>query len=183
MKKLVMSLLLGILWGGGIFFPENISGKVIDELDFPVLSLSVPNDTGEAIWWAQAQLYALGHRMEPADGIFDEEMQQEIMNFQDSVGLEPDGVLEKEDWQELVFGNIFVVNSLQDHPMWIEIDIAQHVLILYQNKQEIKRYEVGIGKSSTPSPLGESKIISKQTNWGNGFGTRWMGLNVPWGEK
>jgi hypothetical protein len=45
----------------------------------------------------------------------------------------------------------------------------------------MKKYPVGVGKSETPSPLGEWKIIQKSLNWGNGFGTRWMGLNVPWG--
>lgn len=37
------------------------------------------------------------------------------------------------------------------------------------------------GKWSTPSPIGTWKIISKDT-WGEGFGGRWMGLNVPWGQ-
>ncbi|MEW8985790.1 MAG: L,D-transpeptidase family protein, partial [Bacillus sp. (in: firmicutes)] len=32
----------------------------------------------------------------------------------------------------------------------------------------------------TPTPLGTWKVISK-AKWGGGFGTRWMGLNVPWG--
>ena len=40
---------------------------------------------------------------------------------------------------------------------------------------------VAVGKSKTPSPLGEWKIVQKSLNWGNGFGTRWLGLNVPWG--
>ena len=33
----------------------------------------------------------------------------------------------------------------------------------------------------TPTPLGTFKIIEK-AKWGGGFGSRWMGLDVPWGK-
>ena len=47
--------------------------------------------------------------------------------------------------------------------------------------QVFKVYPCAVGKSSTKSPVGEWRIIQKGTNWGGGFGTRWLGLNVPWG--
>ncbi|WP_432666918.1 L,D-transpeptidase family protein [Wukongibacter baidiensis] len=47
--------------------------------------------------------------------------------------------------------------------------------------QVIKRYAIASGKESTPSPIGNWRVISKG-KWGKGFGTRWMGLNVPWGK-
>lgn len=71
--------------------------------------------------------------------------------------------------------------TLREQRIWIEIDVAQHTLVLYQGATELKRYAVAVGKSSTPTPLGEWKVIDKGTDWGSGFGTRWMGLNVPWG--
>ena len=37
------------------------------------------------------------------------------------------------------------------------------------------------GKYSTPSPIGTWTIIEKAT-WGEGFGGRWMGFDVPWGK-
>ena len=43
------------------------------------------------------------------------------------------------------------------------------------------QFPIAIGKAETPSPVGNWKIINKAVNWGTGFGTRWMGLNVPWG--
>ncbi|WP_243141183.1 L,D-transpeptidase family protein [Alkaliphilus pronyensis] len=45
----------------------------------------------------------------------------------------------------------------------------------------IKQYTIASGKISSPSPLGYWKVTSK-ARWGSGFGTRWMGLNVPWGK-
>ena len=45
----------------------------------------------------------------------------------------------------------------------------------------IKTYAVATGKESTPTPLGTFKIVEK-AKWGGGFGSRWMGLDVPWGK-
>ena len=63
----------------------------------------------------------------------------------------------------------------------IRIDTKRPVLMLYRNGSLYKRYDVALGKPATPSPVGEWKIVDKQRNWGGGFGTRWLGLNVPWG--
>lgn len=63
----------------------------------------------------------------------------------------------------------------------IRIDTKMPILMLYRNGSLYKRYDVALGKPATPSPVGEWKIVDKQRNWGGGFGTRWLGLNVPWG--
>ena len=33
----------------------------------------------------------------------------------------------------------------------------------------------------TQTPIGEWRIVEKHKDWGGGFGTRWLGLDVPWG--
>lgn len=63
----------------------------------------------------------------------------------------------------------------------IIIDMRRLKLTFYHNGQPMRTYPVAIGDSKTPSPIGEWKIIHKGGNWGNGFGDRWMGINVPWG--
>src|SRR5690606_5537040 len=45
----------------------------------------------------------------------------------------------------------------------------------------IIQFPVAVGKPGTPSPIGEWRVVHKSSNWGGGFGTRWLGLNVPWG--
>lgn len=40
---------------------------------------------------------------------------------------------------------------------------------------------MGVGKAATPTPLGYFKVTDKAA-WAGGFGTRWMGLDAPWGE-
>lgn len=62
----------------------------------------------------------------------------------------------------------------------IFIEIEDKLLYLLQDGKCIKEYPIASGKSGLPSPLGYWKIIQK-ADWGEGFGGRWMGLNVPWG--
>jgi len=62
----------------------------------------------------------------------------------------------------------------------IFIEIEDKTLYLLEDGVCIKKYPIASGKSDTPSPIGHWKIITKDT-WGEGFGGRWMGLNVPWG--
>ncbi|MFZ5591219.1 MAG: L,D-transpeptidase family protein [Bacillota bacterium] len=66
-------------------------------------------------------------------------------------------------------------------PVAIVININQRKLLLIRNGMPVRSYPVAVGKSSTPTPIGQWKVIHKSTNWGTGFGTRWLGLNVPWG--
>lgn len=63
----------------------------------------------------------------------------------------------------------------------IVINLDQRTLTVYADGKPYKKFPVAIGKSETPSPIGEWRIIHKATGWGTGFGTRWLGLNVPWG--
>jgi hypothetical protein len=62
----------------------------------------------------------------------------------------------------------------------IFIEIEDKRLYLLQDGKCVKEYPVSTGKSDSPSPIGYWKIIQK-ADWGEGFGGRWMGLNVPWG--
>lgn len=63
----------------------------------------------------------------------------------------------------------------------IRIDTKRPILNLYRNSSLYKTYPVALGKPATPTPIGNWKIVDKQRGWGGGFGTRWLGLNVPWG--
>ncbi|WP_053955736.1 L,D-transpeptidase family protein [Inediibacterium massiliense] len=65
----------------------------------------------------------------------------------------------------------------------IYIDINEKILELINldNNNILKKYVIASGKSDTPSPIGNWKIVGK-SSWGKGFGTRWMGIDVPWGK-
>ncbi|QXM07414.1 L,D-transpeptidase family protein [Crassaminicella indica] len=77
--------------------------------------------------------------------------------------------------------------KLKENPdyknLWILIDINEKRLELIDldYKKILRKYRIASGKPSTPSPIGSWKIIGKG-RWGEGFGTRFMALNVPWGK-
>lgn len=63
----------------------------------------------------------------------------------------------------------------------IEIYPTEHKLIVIMEGAIVKTYPVAVGNPSTPTPVGEYKVVYKGINWGPAFGTRWIGLDVPWG--
>jgi murein L,D-transpeptidase YcbB/YkuD len=63
----------------------------------------------------------------------------------------------------------------------VKINISSRSLEVYNEEQLYKTYRIAVGKRETPTPVGEWNVVWKDYNWGTGFGTRWMGLNVPWG--
>ncbi len=63
----------------------------------------------------------------------------------------------------------------------IVVDTKQLRLYFYRDQVLFKTYAIAIGTSETPTPIGEWRIIHKGGNWGDGFGARWIGINVPWG--
>ncbi|MNP04481.1 putative L,D-transpeptidase YkuD [compost metagenome] len=63
----------------------------------------------------------------------------------------------------------------------IEVFPIRHELVVYAQGHRFKTYRVAVGNLSTPTPVGEFKVIYKGSNWGPSFGPRWLGLNVPWG--
>ncbi len=65
---------------------------------------------------------------------------------------------------------------------WIHIDLNRKALTLYQGKQLLKTYAIASGKASTPSPIGIWRISHRFSSEMSGFGTRYLGLNVPWGQ-
>ena len=155
----------------------------IDRTDFPTLYLSSPQLQGDAIWMVQARLRELGYDIEP-DGIFNQTTSDFIGIFELANNLTVDGTVTQEVWEKLMAdegGEPCLTGSEIGPKIRIEIDLVKHTLTVFSDNQQIKKFPVGVGKSSTPSPLGEWKITQKSLNWGNGFGSRWMRLNVPWG--
>jgi hypothetical protein len=62
----------------------------------------------------------------------------------------------------------------------VVIDVKSLQLMIYKDNLPQKIFPVAIGKSGTPSPVGNWEIVSKE-KWGEGFGSHWLGLNVPFG--
>jgi len=65
--------------------------------------------------------------------------------------------------------------------MYIKIDLWTQQLHLLKGEKVVKKYKIAPGSEEMPTPIGTFTINDKSKSWGGGFGTRWLGLNVPWG--
>jgi lipoprotein-anchoring transpeptidase ErfK/SrfK len=74
---------------------------------------------------------------------------------------------------------------------WVLVSIPDRKLALFADGKLVRIYRVAVGKTSTPSPVGEFKIVNRVSNptyyhkgqviaagTGNPVGTRWMGLSA-----
>ena len=80
-------------------------------------------------------------------------------------------------WEEEIL-SAFKKEEPQYH---ILVDVEEPRMYILKDGICIAEYTCSGGKPSTPSPIGTWTIITKDT-WGEGFGGRWMGFNVPWGN-
>ena len=64
----------------------------------------------------------------------------------------------------------------------IIIDMDNLTLTLFNKGEFYKKYPVAMGKYQTPTPVGNWKIISMSSNPPSVMGTRFMGLNIPYGQ-
>jgi len=65
---------------------------------------------------------------------------------------------------------------------WIWVDIHHKSLTLYEGTKIQKRYVIATGTGQTPTPIGTYRINSRFSGELGGFGTRFLGLDVPWGQ-
>ena len=64
--------------------------------------------------------------------------------------------------------------------IWIDLDAKQ--LTVYRDGAASARFPIASVASGTPSPIGVFRIASRFSTVMSGFGTRFLGLNVPWGQ-
>jgi hypothetical protein len=83
------------------------------------------------------------------------------------------------DAKEETSADALVLDAKKEYTIFIEIE--DKTLYLLDGNTCVKEYRIASGKSGLPSPLGRWRIIEKG-DWGEGFGGRWLGLDVPWGK-
>lgn len=127
----------------------------------------------------QEQLKELGYYQGEITSIYDKETAEAVSSFQADMGLLSDGVVGPNTWNAIGLSRESLDFFDSQYSITVLLDTKQ--LILKEGDTTIKTYEVAVGKPSTPTPIGNWKIIQKTENPGGPFGARWMRLNIPWG--
>jgi len=64
----------------------------------------------------------------------------------------------------------------------IHVDVEQKRLTLFQGDEAVRTYTVATGAWETPTPVGVFTITHRFSGQMGGFGTCFLGLDVPWGN-
>lgn len=162
------------------------------------LELRTPYMAGDDVESLQSALIELGFYWGPVNGLYTPETAEAVRRLQANQSLAVDGIVGRNTvdaigalvYQDSEKEGDMSVAELAASPVGpsskpinpiIVVDIDARRLTVYSEGRPFKSYPVAVGKSSTPTPVGNWKIINKGM-WGGGFGTRWMGLNVPFGK-
>ncbi|HOB12046.1 MAG TPA: peptidoglycan-binding protein [Syntrophomonadaceae bacterium] len=117
-------------------------------------------------------------------GVFNQACDQAVREFQKREGLKADGVVGVKTWSRLLTKSCCHIETpaiLQNPSVSITVNLDKRRLYFSVPGLPTRTYPVAIGKSSTPTPLGNWTIVAKAVNPGGPFGVRWMRLSVPWG--
>lgn len=149
------------------------------------LFLASPNLSGPDVAEIQQRLAELGYYRGPVNGIYDRETAAAVRKLQQARGAPATGRVELETYHLLGEEPERQASSQRkirpEGKIEILVDTSKRILTVLADGKPFKTYPVCVGKPATPTPVGEWRVVYKSTNWGGGFGTRWLGLNVPWG--
>lgn len=70
----------------------------------------------------------------------------------------------------------------RETPYAIHVDVEQKRLTLFRGSEQVKVYVIATGAWDTPSPIGVFRINRRFSGQMGGFGTCFLGLDVPWGN-
>lgn len=70
----------------------------------------------------------------------------------------------------------------RESPYAIHVDVEQKRLTLFRGSEQVKAYVIATGAWDTPTPIGVFRINRRFSGQMGGFGTCFLGLDVPWGN-
>lgn len=146
------------------------------------LKLSSPPQTGADVRGLQAYLRKLGYDPGPIDGVYGPRTAAAFGEYQRK-NIAEGGALAP-GLTEGAIGDSALArrqNGLKPSSgLELVVDIDLTLLIVLEGSRVVATFPVALGKVGTPTPVGNYRITHK-AKWGEGFGTRWLGLDVPWG--
>ncbi len=188
-----VGVVFAALWVAGWAVSPSVTAQPVSEAAMacegaPMVGVLRSPMENNVVWEVRQRLHQLGFAVgDPEDERFDEALAEAVRAFQRAHGLVPDGVVGPQTWAALAKDMELQVTTgrtpAPDGEIVIHVDTERLTLTVYVDGKPYKTYPVAVGrpKSTTLTPVGEWRVVHKSTNWGGGFGTRWLGLNVPWG--
>ncbi len=152
----------------------------------PIYTLTEPYQKSDDIAGIQSFLKTKGFYKGPIDGVYGPGTAEAVAAFREQEKLTAGNFVDDSFYAALskIYEDEFLppaqeINVKSGDP-FIVISLTEHTLYLMEKEGIRGKFPVAIGKPSTPSPIGEWEITDKGA-WGEGFGSRWLGLSVPWG--
>lgn len=143
---------------------------------------SASSADGEDIKQIQVLLQKLGLFRGRCDGRFNAETVRALKAYQRAKHIKETGFIDGPTWESIgnsIRSQLVTIKPPSENVRLI-IDTRNLSLTVLVDGQPFKEFPVAIGKRETPTPIGDWNII-KKGKWSGGFGTRWLGLNVPYG--
>jgi L,D-transpeptidase ErfK/SrfK len=187
LRRAVLLLVIALLplFAGATEPPKNPEFVMKDEPTEPLVPSDIPVRRND-VYDLKVRLQQLGLYKGPIDDVYDETAVSAVKEFQKSYWLTPNGVVEKATWRALGHGVPRPVAQAELPPpegeMELVVDTETLTLTVLVNGAVWKTYPVAAGKWTDLTPVGEWRIIDKGYKVGGPFGSRWMALNVPWGN-
>lgn len=79
------------------------------------------------------------------------------------------------------FSDVYKDSNNSKYIILVEVDNKVIHLIDKKTKEVLTKYPIATGEKDSPTPIGTFEV-NEMGRWGEGFGTRWIGLNVSWGR-
>lgn len=143
-----------------------------------------PPMSGSDVADLQLRLQQLGIFKGKIDGIYGASTVSAVKLFQRRSGLRENGIVDNGMWARLAAGVLATSGPPSPKPegkIRLVVNLDRLTLVVYADDRPYKTYPIAIGRWDTPTQIGEFVIIDKGVNPGGPFGSRWIGLNVPWG--
>ena len=150
------------------------------------LQMTIPLTTGSDVSELQTLLQSLGFYHDTVDGKYTQSTTDAVKAFQAWAKLPVTGVFGPTEQEALTISmaqNSLIEGEITPPPgeLHLVINVETKTLTVLVDEKVFKVFPCAVGTEETKSPVGEWRVIQKGTHWGGGFGTRWMGINVPWG--
>lgn len=158
-----------------------------------------PNMTGPDVLWVKLILGSRGLLNDTSCPEFDEETEAAVIDFQERHGLLADGIVGPSTYTHLWAHALTMLTGChkpaapgperqhlkkgsQRHPSkLLHIDGGRCLLHVLENGHVQESHPIAVGAPDTPTPIGYWQIISRDVQSQGLFGTRWLGLNIPFG--